>query len=81
METVSVRCPFPWAGMDSTLGVGGVGSCGHKGVNNYQGDVFLPLDWGIVDPIGFDLPGEALFKTGASLCVGGFLVSGRPYRR
>ena len=49
------------------LGVGGVVSCGHDGVNDSQGDSFSLLDWGILDHVGFEMPGEALVKTTVSL--------------
>ena len=49
------------------LGVGGVGSYSHNGVNNSQGGIFSPLDWGILNPIYFELPGESLVETGVSL--------------
>ena len=35
------------------LGFRGVGSCGHNGVNDSQGVIFPPLDWGILDPVRF----------------------------
>ena len=50
-----------------SLGVGGVGSCGHNGVNDSQGVGFYPIDSGILDPVGFELPGEALFNIRVSL--------------
>ena len=56
------------------LGVGGGHCRGHNRVNYSQGGGFCPLDWEIFDPVGFELPGKALAKTGASLCVRG--VSG-----
>ena len=49
------------------LGVVGVGSCGRNGVNSFQGGIFFLLDWGMLDPVGFDMPGEALVGTGLSL--------------
>ena len=49
------------------LGVRG-GSChGHNGVNDSQGVGFYPIDSGILDPVGFELPGEALFNIRVSL--------------
>ena len=49
------------------LGVRSLGSCGHNGVNDSQEDGFFPLDWGVLDPVGFELPGEALVETGVRL--------------
>ena len=49
------------------LGVGGAGSYGHNGVNDSQGDSLFPIDWEILDPLGFDMPDEALVKTGVRL--------------
>ena len=49
------------------LGVRG-GSChGHNGVNDSQGVGFYPIDSGILDPVGFELPGKALVEIGESL--------------
>ena len=49
------------------IGVGDVGSGGHNGLNDPQGGRFSSLDWGILDPVCFELPGEALVNTGVSL--------------
>ena len=51
------------------LGVVCVDSYGYNGVNYSQGGGFLPLDWGIYDPVGFELSGKVLVKTGVSLWV------------
>ena len=49
------------------FGVGGGGCHDHNGVDDSQGDGFLPLDWGILDTVGFEMPDEALVNTGVSL--------------
>ena len=51
------------------VGVGIRGGCfhGHNGVNYSQGDGSFQLDCGILDPIGFELTGEALVETSVSL--------------
>ena len=49
------------------LGDVSVGSYGHNGVNDSQGDRFFQLGWGILDPVGFELPGGALIETGETL--------------
>ena len=46
---------------------GGVLSYSHNGVKDSQGDSFFPLDWGVLDLIGFKLSDEALVNTGVSL--------------
>ena len=49
--------------------LGVVGGCclDHNGVNDSQGGGFLPPDWGVLDPVGLELPDEALVDAGVSL--------------
>ena len=54
--------------------VGVEGCCGHDGVGDAQGGGLFLIDWGIFDPVSFELSGEALVQVSASLEVGG--VSG-----
>ena len=49
------------------LGLVGAGCQVQHVVNYSQGDRFSPLDWGILDIVGFELPDEALVDTGVSL--------------
>ena len=58
----------------SGFGVRRGGCRGQDGVGNAQGGGGFPLDWGIFDPISFDLLGEVLVQANVSLGVGG--VSG-----
>ena len=39
----------------------------HNGVNDSHGGGFLPPGRVILDPVGLELPGEAIFKTAVSL--------------
>ena len=55
------------------FGVGGGGSHGHDKMNNDKGDGLLTLDGGILDPISFELTGEAPVQAGVRLGVGGYL--------
>ena len=48
-------------------GVGGVYSYRHNGVKYPQRDSPPSLDWGILYPVGFHLPADALVKTSVSL--------------
>ena len=49
------------------LGDVGVGSYGHNGVNDSQGDRFFLPEWEILNPVGIELLDEVLVKTGVSL--------------
>ena len=64
---VEVEVQLDQVGNVVGLGFGGIGSYGHNGVNDSQGDRFFPLDWGILDTISFELPDEVLVKTSVRL--------------
>ena len=49
------------------LGVGRGGCRGHDEVKDSHGGGFFMLEMGILDPVGFELPGEALVETGVIL--------------
>ena len=51
--------------------VEGGGSCGHDGPDNSQGEGLLLLDWGILDPISFDMAGDTRVQADVSLGFGG----------
>ena len=53
------------------FGVGGGGFHGHNGVKNAQGDGLFTLDWGIFDPISFELLGKTLVQADVILVLGG----------
>ena len=57
-------------------GVGGVSCCGNNGVHDSQGDGLFLLDGGILEPVGLELPCEALVETGVCLRVGWFYGAG-----
>ena len=59
----------------------GKGSClGDDGVHDSQGDGIFSLGGGIFEPVGLELPREALVDPGVCLRAG-FMGSDRPSRR
>ena len=59
------------------FGVGGGGCRVLDGEDDAQGGGLLPLDWGIFDPVSFELSGKALVQADVNLGVrGGGGVSG-----
>ena len=53
------------------LRVVGGDSCCHDGLNDAQGGGLFPLDWGILNPISFELAGNLLVQSNVSLGVMG----------
>ena len=53
-------------------GVGGGRCLGDDGVHNSQGDGLFLSDGGIFEPVGLELPCEALVEPGVSLGAGRF---------
>ena len=54
--------------------VGGSGFCGDEGVHDSQGGGLFLLDGGILDPVGLELPCDALVEIG--VCLGLIWFSG-----
>ena len=53
-------------------GVGGGSFCGEDGVHDSQGGSLFLTDGGIFEPVGLELPHEALVEPGVFLRVGRF---------
>ena len=53
------------------LWVGYGGSCDHDGLDYSQRDGFSHIEWGILDPISFDLAIESLVQDDVNLVVVG----------
>ena len=69
---VEVEAQFDQVSNVVGLMIRGGGCHGYNGVNDSQGDGLFLIDWWILNPVGFELTGEALVDTGVRFGVRGF---------
>ena len=63
------------------FGVSSGGYCRHDVLDDTKEGVLLSISGGFLDPVGFEMIGEAPVQSGVILSVRGVLGLGRPSRR